>query len=140
MIAAEVIAVKEFSFTIGNCPGSLVEIAEALGNEHVNIEGIAGATVLEEGVVCLVTDEPGKTRKILQAANVDFEENEALVLDLTNRPGELATLLGRMSREKINVLSVYAAVERNQVILTVDQVERTKEILRISVEKGDACT
>ena len=132
MIAAEVIAVKEFSFTIGNCPGSLVEIAEALGKEHVNIEGIAGATVLEEGVICLVTDDPGKTRKVLQAANVDFEENEALVLDLTNRPGELATLLGRMSREKINVLSVYAAVEKNQVILTVDQAERTKEILRIA--------
>lgn len=132
MMAMEVITVKEFSFTIGNCPGSLVEIAEALGKEHVNIEGIAGATVLEEGVVCLVTDNPGKTRKVLQAANIDFEENEALVLDLTNRPGELATLLGRMSREKINVLSVYAAVEKHQIILTVDQVERTKEILRIA--------
>jgi len=39
----EVIGMKEFSFIIGNCPGSLVEIAEILGNEHVNIEGIAGA-------------------------------------------------------------------------------------------------
>jgi len=132
MMTMEVIYMKEFSFTIGNCPGSLVEIAEALGNEHVNIEGISGSTVLEEGVICLVTDNPGKTRKILQAANIDFEENEALVLDLTDRPGELATLLGRMSREGINVLSVYAAVEKHQIILTVDQVERTKEILRIA--------
>jgi len=132
MMAAEVIFVKEFSFTIGNCPGSLVEIAEALGKEHVNIEGIAGATVLEEGVICLVTDDPGKARKVLRDAGVDYEENEALVLDLTNRPGELATVLGRMSREKINVLSCYASVEKNQIILTVDQVERTKEILRIA--------
>ena len=123
---------KEFSFTIGNCPGSLVEIAEALGNEHVNIEGIAGSTVLEEGVICLVTDDPGKTRKVLRDAGVDYEENEALVLDLTNRPGELATLLGRMSSEKINVLSAYASVEKHQIILTVDQLERTKEILHIA--------
>jgi hypothetical protein len=54
--------VKEFSFLVGNCPGALVEIAEALGNEHVNIEGIAGLTVLEEGVIGLVTDDHGKTR------------------------------------------------------------------------------
>ncbi len=123
---------KEFSFTIGNCPGSLVEIAEALGNEHVNIEGIAGVTVLEEGVICLVTDNPATARKLLRDAQVDFEEKEALVLDLTNRPGELATLLGRMSRENINVLSAYSSVEKNQIVLTVDQVEKAKQILRIA--------
>ncbi len=123
---------KEFSFTIGNCPGSLVEIAEALGNEHVNIEGIAGVTVLEEGVICLVTDNPGTVRKLLRNAQIEFEEREALVIDLTNRPGELATLLGRMSREKINVLSAYPSVEKNQIILTVDQEEKAKQILRIA--------
>jgi len=124
--------VKEFSFLVGNCPGALVEIAEALGNDHVNIEGIGGLTVLEEGVIGLVTDDPGKARKVLRTAEVDFEEREALVIDLPNHPGELATLLGRLSTDRINVLSCYAAVEKNRVILTVDQPDRTKEILRIA--------
>jgi len=124
--------VKEFSFLVGNCPGALVEIAEALGNDHVNIEGIGGLTVLEEGVIGLVTDDPGKARKVLRTAEVDFEEREALVIDLPNHPGELATLLGRLSSERINVLSCYAAVEKNRVILTVDQPDRAKEILRIA--------
>lgn len=123
---------KEFSFLVGNCPGALVEIAEALGDDHVNIEGIGGLTVLEEGVVGLVTDEPGKARKVLRAAEVDFEEREALVIDLPNHPGELATLLARLSGERINVLSCYAAVEKNRVILTVDRPDRAKEILRIA--------
>jgi len=124
--------VKEFSFLVGNCPGALVEIAEALGNDHVNIEGIGGLTVLEEGVIGLVTDDPGKARKVLRTAEVDFEEREALVIDLPNHPGELATLLGRLSTDRINVLSCYAAVEKNRVILTVDQPDRAKEILRIA--------
>ena len=123
---------KEFSFLVGNCPGALVEIAQALGNEHVNIEGIGGLTVLEEGVIGLVADDPGKARKVLRDVNVDFEEREALVIDLPNHPGELATLLDRLSRERINVLSCYPAVEKNRVILTVDQVDRAKEILRIA--------
>ena len=123
---------KEFSFLVGNCPGALVEIAQALGNEHVNIEGIGGLTVLDEGVIGLVADDPGKARKVLRDVNVDFEEREALVIDLPNHPGELATLLDRLSRERINVLSCYPAVEKNRVILTVDQVDRAKEILRIA--------
>ncbi len=122
---------KEFSFLVGNCPGALVGIAQALGNEHVNIEGIGGLTVLEEGVIGLVTDDPGKARKVLRDVKVDFEEREALVIDLPNHPGELATLLERLSRERINVLSCYPAVEKKRVILTVDQVDRAKEILRI---------
>ncbi len=123
---------KEFSFLIGNCPGALVEIADALGKERINIEGIAGLTVLEEGVIGLVTDNPGATRKVLRERDIDFEEREALVIDLPHHPGELATLLHRLTEDRVNVLSVYAAVEKNQIVLTVDNVERTKEIFHLA--------
>jgi hypothetical protein len=123
--------VKEFSFLIGNCPGALVEIAGALGKEHINILGIAGLTVLEEGVVSLITDDDGKTRKVLRAMEIDFEEREAIVMDLPNHPGELGTVLDRLGRERINVLSVYAGVDKAQLVFTVDQIDRTKEIFRI---------
>jgi hypothetical protein len=123
--------VREFSFTIGNCPGSLVDIAEAFGAEHVNIDGIAGLTVLEEGVIGIVPEDPGKARKILREKGVDFEEREALVLDLPHDPGELATILGRLSAEGINVLSLYASFGRHQIVFTVDDVTRAKALFRI---------
>jgi len=124
--------VKEFSFLMGNCPGAIAEIAESLGNEHVNIEGIAGLTVLEEGVVSLVTDNPGTTRKKLHELSIDFEEREAIELDLPSHPGELATLLGRLKEEHINVLSIYAGAEKSKLVFTVDNLDRAKEILRIA--------
>jgi len=123
---------KEFSFLIGNCPGALVSIAAAMGEEHVNIDGIAGLTVLEEGVVSLMVDDAGKARKILKDKGIDFEEREALVIDLPNHPGELGTLLDRLKLDNINVLSIYPSVEKHQVVITVDNVERTKEIFRLS--------
>jgi hypothetical protein len=124
--------VREFSFVIGNCPGALVEVAEAFGQEHVNIDGIAGMTVLEEGVVGIVADDPGKARKILRDKGVKFEEREALVLDLPHHPGELATILGRLSSEGINVLSLYASFGRHQIVFTVDDVARAKSIFRMA--------
>lgn len=122
---------KEFSFLMGNCPGALVEIAAELKKEHVNIEGLAGLTVLDEGVISLVTDNDGSARKILKDLNVDFEEREALEMELPHHPGEISTLLGRLKEDHINVLSVYAGVEKNKLIFTVDQVEKTKKIFRL---------
>ena len=122
---------KEFSFLIGNCPGALVDMANELKEEHVNIEGIAGLTVLDEGVVSLVTDNPGATRKKLKELSIDFEEREALVMDLPHHPGEIATILRRLKEDHINVLSIYAGVEKNKLIFTVDQLDKTKQILRL---------
>ena len=122
---------KEFAFMIGNCPGAMGEIAEALGNEHVNIEGVAGLTVLEEGVVSMITSDDGKTRKILKGMGIDFEEREALIMDLPHHAGELGTVLDRLKQDQINVLSVYAGVEKHQLVFTVDKIDRTKEILRL---------
>lgn len=123
---------KEFSFILGNNPGALAEVSEALGAEHVNLEAVTGVTVLDEGVIAIVTDNPDKTRKILRAKKIEFEEREALVMALPHQPGQLASILGRLADEGINVLSCYCTVEKNQVVLTVDTVDRAKAIFRIT--------
>ncbi len=115
-----------------NQPGALAKIASALGEARVNIEGIAGLGSEETGLIRLAIDDPGEARKILQDLGVDFEENQVLAIDISNHPGELATLLRRLADDGINVQSLYAGVERNKLILTVDNIARAKEILRIA--------
>jgi len=123
--------VKEFSFILGNNPGALAEVSEALGAEHVNLEAVTGVTVLDEGVIAIVTDNPDKTRKILRAKEIEFEEREALLMAMPHQPGQLASILGRLADEGINVLSCYCTVEKNQIVFTVDTVDRAKAIFRI---------
>jgi len=119
---------KEFRFTVENQPGALAKVAAALGEARVNIEGTAGI----EGTIRLVADNPSEAREVLQNLGADFTEKEAVVIDIPNHPGELATLLQRLGDEGINVESSYAAVERNKLILAVDQMDRLKQILRIA--------
>ena len=123
---------KEFRFTLENSPGALVEVASALGEERINIEAIAGIGAGEEGLIRLVPDNPGKARRVLADLGVEFEEKEALAIDVPNHPGELATLLRRLAAEGLNVESCYAGVEKNKLFLTVDQVDQAKRILRIA--------
>jgi len=123
---------KELRFTVENQPGALAKVATTFGEEKVNIEGISGTGTGDTGLICLVTDDPGKARNVLQKLGVAFEEKEALVIDIPNHPGELGKLLDRLAKEGLNVGSAYAAVERNKIVLTVDDVGRAKQLLRIA--------
>lgn len=123
---------KEFRFDLENRPGALAEVAEAFGEERVNIEGIAGVAGDDKGLIRLVADDAGKARRVLGNLGIAFEEKEALVIDVPNHPGELATVLRRLAEEGLNVESSYAGVERNKLVLAVDQVDQAKRILRIS--------
>lgn len=122
---------QEFSFILGDRPGALLEVMAALAEEKVNVEAVAALTVLDEAVVSMVTDNPGKTRKVLKGLGVDYEEREALAMSLPHQPGQLATVLDRLARDGINVRSCYFSVEKNQLVFTVDDLERAKAIFRL---------
>lgn len=123
---------QEFTFFLGNKPGALLEVAAALAEERVNIEAIAALTVLDEAVVSMITDAPDRTRKVLKRLGVDYEEREALSLSLPHQPGQLASVLDRLARDGINVLSCYFAVEKNVLVFTVDDLARAKAIFRLT--------
>lgn len=122
---------QEFTFYLGNRPGALLEVAAALAEEKVNIEAVAALTVLDEAVVAMVTDAPDRARKVLKRLGVDYEEREALSMSLPHQPGQLATVLDRLAREGINVLSCYFSVEKNMLVFTVDDLIRAKAIFRL---------
>lgn len=103
----------------------------ALAEEKVNIEAVAALTVLDEAVVAMVTDAPDRARKVLKKLGVEFEEREALSLSLPHQPGQLATVLDRLAREGINVLSCYFSAEKNELVFTVDDLARAKAIFRL---------
>ena len=90
---------KEFAFTVGGEPGSLFKVVDALGQAHVNIDGIAGIAQADSGVIRLVTDNPSKARDILRSLALAFDEAEAILIDLPNHPANTRNdLLYRTSK------------------------------------------
>ncbi len=118
---------KEFRFTLPNQPGTLARTAAAFGEAEVNIEGIVGMPGGRR--VSLVVDDEGKARAVLRELGLAFEEMEAWLLDLPNRPGELEKLLERLAAAGVNLDSIYPAVEPNTVILTADSLDKARKIL-----------
>ena len=87
--------------------GELARVTEALAQNAINIRGLATDRLGPRPAVKVITDDEVSTRKALARAGLEFEESEVLVLDLIDRPGELAKIARRAARAGVNINSVF---------------------------------
>jgi hypothetical protein len=120
---------KEFKVYSDNKRGELARIAEALAQSSVNIEAIASENSHPEAFLRIVTNDVNTTKRALSRAGYEFEEKNIIVLDLIDRPGELAKLAKRMTRAGVNIESIYL-LEKAKVALAVDDLERAMKIIK----------
>ncbi|MCX6649971.1 MAG: ACT domain-containing protein [Candidatus Bathyarchaeota archaeon] len=131
---------KDLKVTLENRPGTLADLSEALGKAGVNIEGIAGFAREVRGsedrefvthVAHILVDDATPAKKALVNAGIKIEdEREALVIDIRDRPGELAAVTRRLSESGINIEYFYTAT-RTRMVLGVTDTEKACKLLGV---------
>jgi hypothetical protein len=122
----------QFEISVQNKPGEIARIAELLGRNSVNIQGISTELNAKKSLIRVITDDEATARRSLKVGGLDFLEKEVLEVSLPDRPGELAKLAKTLARAGINIESLFilstgTSVER--VALGVNDMERAKEAL-----------
>jgi len=120
---------KEFKVYSDNKRGELARVAEALAQSSVNIEAIASENSHPEAFLRIVTNDVNTTKRALSRAGFEFEEKNIIVLDLIDRPGELAKLAKRMTRAGVNIESIYL-LEKARVALAVDDSKKAMKVIK----------
>jgi hypothetical protein len=123
----------EFKVFVDNKPGELARVTEALAVNAVNIVAIASEITNAMPFYRIVTNDVNTTRKALQMAGLNYEENEILVAELIDRPGELAKVARRLARANVNISSIYMLGTKDgktQIAMTVDNLQRAKQLLK----------
>ncbi len=130
---------QQFVIQLSNRPGSLGRLARGLAARGINIVRLAGGGAGDHGYAVLTTDDPDATRDVLGGSGYDFVEGGALVLEVPDRPGELAQVAERLGDEGIQILGVLVlgrVGQRSEVAITVDDVARARRIL--GLDEGTA--
>jgi hypothetical protein len=125
---------KQFDVYVQDRPGEVHRVAEALAHHAVNIRGIATGVGGKAGVR-IITDDDNSARAALNGAQMEFAEEEVLVVSMPDRPGELAKLTKRLSRGGVNINSLFmlgARTPLEEVAITVDRLEEAKKLLDFS--------
>ena len=87
--------------------GELARVVEALAQNAINVRGLATDRCAGKPTVRVVTDDEASTRSALSGAGFRFEESEVVVIDLMDRPGEIAKVARRAAIAGMNIDSVF---------------------------------
>src|SRR5690349_16175613 len=116
---------------IDNNPGALAEVAAAISDAGVNISAATCIGPGERAELHILVPHAEAVRHQLAITNVAVtREREVVVVDVEDRPGELADIARRVAKEGINLDLVYVATQ-NRVVLGSPDIDK----LRLAVGK-----
>jgi hypothetical protein len=124
---------KEFTVTIEDKPGALGKCFLALGQRGINI--LAFQSFVEEGesLARLLVDDPAAAMAVLGGLRMIFEQTEAAVARLPNKPGELGRAASLLGENKINIDYSYFGQEpgstRVMLVFGVDNTTKAASLL-----------
>lgn len=117
---------KDLTVELENRPGTLADLGEALGNAGINIDGGCGFPTGGRAVLHVLVDDAPGARKAIEGAGLKVsDERDVLVMDITDKPGELGAIARRMADTGVNIDLVYLTA-RGQLVLGVDDLEKAR--------------
>jgi hypothetical protein len=124
---------KALKVKVEDRPGTLGEIASALGDKGINLRGVQGWAEGGQGVLCLVVDKLAAASKLLRARGLNPEEEEVLEVQLPDKPGALGEVAKKLGDAGVNIRFVFvgpAGGKRATVFLAVSDVAAALKAVR----------
>jgi hypothetical protein len=122
----------DFTVYLDDHPGELARVGELLGSAGVNVSGVC-AVVSGGGQaeVHLLVDDMAAAFDALTAAEIDVvNEQEVVVVDVEDRPGELGEIARRLGDAGVNITLVYLATS-NRLVLAADDLNTARTALQV---------
>ena len=122
-------SVPQISVFMESRPGHLHRVLDAFEDAHVNVRGFSASDTGDYGVVRFIVDEPDKAIDVLRGMGSATVKSEVLCLRLTDRPGELARVMGILSDRGLNVSYTYSLIS-TFIAVSVKDIAHAEEILK----------
>ena len=124
---------KQLAVFLDNRPGTLASVAEALAEAKINIYAIATSDTVDHTVIRLVVGDYRKALHLFEEHGTLVVEDDVVMVEGTNRPGELAQIAHKLAKAKINIEYCYCATppdaRKGLLILRVSNPARALKVL-----------
>ena len=121
----------DLTIDIENTPGALAEVAAAISDAGVNIAAATCVGPGERAELHILVPHAEAARHSLAISHVAVtREREVVVVDVQDRPGELADLTRKIAGAGINIDLVYIAT-RNRLVFGASDLGALKAALGV---------
>ena len=125
--------VTQFSIFMVNKPGVLAQVLSEFARAKINITAVTMMDSAEHGVMRVIFESPEKAKQALKKLNMPYSETEVICVELTNKPGALASVAEKLAREHINISYAYCTAGakggRATGVLKVADVKKAVKLL-----------
>jgi hypothetical protein len=104
--------IKQVSIFLENKSGRMYEITKILGDNSINIRALSLADTSDFGILRLIVDDPEKAISILKSQHYTVSATNVVAIEISDKPGGLASLLEVFKNEGVNIEYMYAFLER----------------------------
>ncbi len=120
---------RDLTIRLGNRPGTLAEMGEALGSAGVSVEGGGAFVIDNQGIAHFLFEDTVAARTDLEEKGIEvLAEREVLVQRLDqDQPGQLGKISRMMAEAGVNIEVIYSD-HHNQLILVVDDFEKGRAV------------
>ena len=116
---------------IENTPGALAEVAAAISDAGVNISAATCVGPAERAEVHILVPHAEAAKHALAISHLGItREREVVVVEVEDRPGELADLTRKIAKAGVNLDLLYVAT-RNRVVFGAEDLAALRSALAI---------
>ncbi len=125
---------KQLSVSIENSSGRLLEITQALGDAGINLRALNLVDTGLFGQLRLLVSDLSAARRIMMEKHMPARVDDVVAVEIEDKPGMLAQILGPLIEAKVNVLYTYAFVRMSSgnavMIFRFNDNDKAIEILQ----------
>ena len=126
--------VEQISVFIENKEGRLLEVAEILSQNNIDISALSLADNSEYGVLRMIVSDPYKAKEVLLQNGVIGKVTDVLAVVISDKPGGFCQALKQISDNGISVKYMYACTSQHSgkaiMILSVTDLQKAEEIVK----------
>jgi hypothetical protein len=124
---------KQLAIFLDNRPGMLARLADALAEAKINIFAITTSDTVDHSVIRLVVSDYRRALHVFEEHGTLVVEDDVLMIEGTNKPGEMARIAHRLADAKINIEYCYSATppdsKKGLLILRVSNPAKALKVL-----------
>ncbi|MFV0437291.1 MAG: ACT domain-containing protein [Desulfopila sp.] len=128
--------VEQIAVFLENKSGRLLEIATIIAEEGVNIRALSVADTADFGILRLIVDDVQKAQTALKTKGFTVGTTNVLAVEVDDRVGGLAKVLGTIEAAGLNIEYMYAFVNKSgrNAVLIFRFEDMTKAISSLTAE------
>ena len=124
---------KQLAIFLDNRPGTLARVVDALAEAKINIYAITTSDTVDHSVIRMVVNDYRKAMHVFEEHGTLVVEDDVLVIEGSNKPGELARLAHQLADAKINIEYCYSATppdaKKGLMIMRVSDPSKALKVL-----------